>query len=262
MGQGKAMMRRPYAHRNVYFREPLREVLDGLDPRSDAPDKLAHALEAEGREFVAYNHFHCGDPTLYPQLDSGVEISGWCSNQVKDDIPGRTPFAHRGEPVLVRELFDKRRLAVVAGTDHGSEAYHTGLPAELAAVSVRELTRDGVFNALRDGATYGTSGQKTLLRLTVNGVGPGEGTAHGATRRVELLVGSVTPVLQVELFRNGERWRVTGAPPRPRTVQRWGFDDEDAELAEGHYWARVKTAQGHWAWSSPVHYVSVLGKPG
>jgi len=252
MGHGMApWVRKHYAHRNVVFRGPVREVLDALDPRSDTPRKLHQALRRRSENCVIIHHFHCGDPEIFNDVERAVEISGWCGEFVRDaDVaPGWAAMGGIGE-LLDRGL----RFSIFAGTDHGTEAYYAQLPAELTGLFCESLTRDAVFDALRDGRGYATSGQRTLLKLTVNGVAAGHASRmiRAKRRTVEVVVGSATPVLSVMLERTGRRRVDLGA--FEFGVRRFRWVDDDPAPPAGFYRVIVRTAQGHTAWSSPVFY--------
>jgi hypothetical protein len=143
---------------------------------------------------------------------------------------------------------------VVAGTDHGGEAYYTGLPAELTAVRAPALTREAVFDAMAERQTYATSGQKVLLDITLNGKRPGRRTrpSRAKRRRLAVTVGSALPVIRIAVMRNGKTWKTF--PGFDFGVQRYTCADTDAEPAEGYYYLRVETAQGHQSWSSPLFF--------
>lgn len=246
MGYGKPLIRKYYGHRNIYFRNPVEKIYDGVYRASDSPEKLHSSYQKIlGDEFFMVNHFHCGDPELCKGVDNGVEVSGWCGNSVRENSDKYSiEDAYQCDPTLF----------VTAGTDHGTEAYYTGEPAEITAVICENLTRDNVFDAFKNGATYGTSGQKVLLKFSVNGVSPGKDlhAVNATERNIEAIVGSAMPVLNVELIRNGEVIGNLGG--NDFGVKTFKFTDSDPEPKQGYYYVRVKTAQGHITWSSPVGY--------
>lgn len=247
MGRGKHM-RKNYGHRNIYFREPIDMINDGVSPESDTPGGVYREYEKEGRDFFCINHFHCGDPEMWPEVDSGVEVSGWCGEFLRDGLPGE----NQKQPWSIFEAFDDGlHVGVTAGTDHGTEAYYSFLPAEMTAVNCDQLTRDEVYEALKEGRTYATSGQKTLLKFTVNGQSPGSGEAvDGTERQLEIIVGSAMPVQRIEVIKNGEIWEKL--PGHRFGVEKHTLDD--SEPGPGYYLVRVLTAQGHTTWSSPVFF--------
>lgn len=106
---------------------------------------------------------------------------------------------------------------VAASDDHQS---HPGLPhLGLTAVFAPELTRDAVFDALRTRASYGTTGQRTLLAFSAAGFSMGqEGSAKGIVDG-EVLVAAPSDIRYVEVmaYPEGEegwsvvdRWETPG----------------------------------------------------
>ncbi len=250
-GHGKPCARKMYGHRNVHFRGDMEVVCDGISPLSNTPQTLVDALNKTGQEYVVFNHFHCGDPQSFHEVDEGFEVSSWCGNWFRDTRADAKTFPHASLADLCDHGF---RGAVVAGSDHGSEAYYTGLPAELTAVCTDRLTRDGVFDALKQGRTYATTGQKVLLRFTVNDVPPGrdQDDVAGAVRAIRITIGSALPVVGIQIVRNGENWR--NLQPSTELVQTFEITDDDAATVSGYYYVRIRTAQGHVTWSSPVFF--------
>ncbi|MBS3762642.1 MAG: CehA/McbA family metallohydrolase, partial [Planctomycetes bacterium] len=248
MGRGEHM-REKYGHRNIYSRTPFDVIYDGVSPASDTPGGVYQSYEKSGRDFFCINHFHCGDPEMWPGVDGGVEVSGWCGEFLRDGLHGE----NQKQPWSIFDAFDDGLdVGVTAGTDHGTEAYYAFLPAEMTAVQCDELTRDAVYDALKEGRTYATSGQKTLLRFTVNGQSPGgkNDALTASERQLEITVGSVMPIQRIEVIKNGEMWQTISG-------HRFGVEKhqiQDSESGSGYYLVRVLTAQGHTTWSSPIFF--------
>ena len=243
-------MRKDYGHRNIYFREPPQIIHDGVRLDSATPRSVHERYEEDGTDFFCINHFHCGDPESFPEVDRAVEVSGWCGEFNRDDL------ARSDGPQ--QNIFDPMdagmHVGVVAGTDHGTEAYYTGLAAELTAVRSDALTRDAVYDAIQSGRTYGTSGQRTLLRFTVNGQEPcsDKMPLRADERELNIVIGSAYPVQVVQVIRNREMWKKLDG--FRYGVQDYTFTDTDGTVAEGYYLVRILTAQGHTTWSSPIFF--------
>ncbi|RMG81917.1 MAG: DUF3604 domain-containing protein, partial [Bacteroidetes bacterium] len=160
MGQ-KPAKRKQYGHRNVYFTKNISRVFDAVEPAGDTPEKLKKVLEKEYGEVCIINHFHCGDPVFLPDVDDAVEVSGWAGDfcrefcGVENDIGGK---------YSLQQVFEKSiPIGVVAGSDHGTEAYYAGLPAELTGVYSNKLERSHIFDSIKKHKTFATTGTKTLL---------------------------------------------------------------------------------------------------
>ncbi|MCF7854064.1 MAG: CehA/McbA family metallohydrolase [Candidatus Pacebacteria bacterium] len=246
-------MRKNYGHRNIYFRSPPKVIRDGVDAASASPQRVHRLYEQDGVDFFCINHFHCGSPETYADVDRAVEVSGWCGEFNRDNL--NEIDAPQGN---IFDAFDAgHHVGVVAGTDHGTEAYYAGLPAELTAVHTNALTRDTVYDALKEGCTYGTSGQRTLLRFTLNDQLPCADAMPVAARQrdLRLVVGSAYPVQRIQVIRNRDIWQVLDG--FRCGVQAYALTDRDPVPKEGYYLVRVFTAQGHTTWSSPLFYTTV-----
>jgi hypothetical protein len=243
-------MRKSWGHRNIYFREAPEIIHDGVRLDSSTPKRVHARYEEDGVDFFCINHFHCGDPITFPEVDRAAEASGWCGEFNRDDLAR----SDRPKDNIFDALDQGLRGGITAGTDHGTEAYYTGLPAEMTAVHTDALTRDEVYDALKSGRTYGTSGQKTLLRFTVNGQAPDSDQPPVSARERELriVIGSAYPVKVVQVIRNRTMWRKLSG--FDYGVQTYTLTDSDAEPEEGYYLIRVLTAQGHKTWSSPIYF--------
>ena len=122
------------------------------------------------------------------------------------------------------------------------DPYRTGL----TAVQAEELTRDAVFNALRERRCYGTSGVKILLDLEVDGFPMGSEIPAGEHVVVGRALG-VSPLARIELV---------GPEGLLATGEVAGLEGELAARvvfpAPGYAYLRVVQEDGEMAWSSPV----------
>lgn len=162
-------------------------------------------------------------------------------------------------PHYARDAWDLgQQLGVIASSDN-----HRGTPGRSetgqAGVWAGELTREAIFDALRDRRTYGTTGARILLDFSANGVPMGLDLrstgpcrlaieAHGTDEidYVELIAGD----LQVPSYRVLQRW----------TVSALDFSTEFTDSAPPHrglYYVRLRQRSHHrgrvvMAWSSPI----------
>jgi hypothetical protein len=153
-----------------------------------------------------------------------------------------------------------RRWGVIASSDE-----HTCQGGRkqggIAAVWAPELTREGVFDAIRARRSYGTTGERILLDLQVDGAEMGEEILRpkGAKLPIRLRVWGTDLLMRVELLRH--RFGVdTGflplisVPPRPETTD-YAKEVEDTFEGPCMYYLRVSQEPVEWpamAWSSPV----------
>lgn len=95
------------------------------------------------------------------------------------------------------------RFGFIGSTDHhsahpGSHGYGR------AVVWANELTRDGIWNAIRSRRTYAVTGDRIMLATSVNGAPMGAQTEISGTREIAVDVLGGDAVDYVELIRNGE----------------------------------------------------------
>ncbi|WP_256302091.1 DUF3604 domain-containing protein, partial [Haloarchaeobius salinus] len=104
-------------------------------------------------------------------------------------------------------------LGFVGGSDD-----HTGRPGAshptnhpfflirggLTGVPTKELTRDGLWNALQASQCYATTGARIHLDVDVDGASLGEHVTVDGTSEIDVSVAGTGPLTDVDLFRDGE----------------------------------------------------------
>jgi len=153
-----------------------------------------------------------------------------------------------------------RRTGVIASSDqHSGQGgrRHGGL----AAVWAGELTREGLFDALRARRCYATTGERILLDFTVAGIPMGGvgSAARGDALPIRLKVWGTATLLRVEVLRFRFGLDTAFSPVVSRAPRPEGLDvelaQEDRFTGPCIYYARVMQEPLAWpdmAWSSPV----------
>lgn len=241
-----------YGHRNVLFPDAQQGGADALFGAMGAtPDDLWRFLDDRQAIAVPHHPSHgLNEPVDWRFHDDRfqrlVEIF---QNRGSYEFDGaryqrrdlRPPFV---EGHSVRDaLAAGHHLGIIASPDHGG-----GMG--LAGVWASALTREAIFAALRERRTFGTTGAKLDLFLTVAGRPQGaewvdDGTARTARGRVH----GTVPGLVLTLVVDGVE------------VESWSFEGREAEIvwqdaeplaAERYYYLRARQADGHQGWTSPV----------
>ncbi len=254
-------------HRNVYYRGAGGPALRSTDPGCDTLAKLWRCLDAlEGIEALAIPHHPANvvmgvdwEQGWNPRYEKAVEIhSVWgCSEKHRDD--GNTmPIAHSKGEQRGRHVVDALRrgyhLGFVGGGDihdgrPGDPLYDASYPphadrfwsAGFTAVRAPALTREAVFDAIRDHRTYAATQSRIYLDAGFQRIADGF--------RVTLRAASEETIAAVALVAGGADVR-TLRPDRDERVVR--ADDIALDLPPGSFcYARVTTGQGNMAWSSP-----------
>jgi len=151
------------------------------------------------------------------------------------------------------------RLGVIASSDeHSGQGgrRHGGI----TAVWPEELTREGVFDAMRARRCYATTGERILLDFTVNGLAMGqEGVSkRGDELKIVLKVWGSDMILRVEVlkyvFGRKSFTTVISNAPRPEAMDA-SYEVIDKFDGPCMYYARVMEQPLSWpgmAWTSPI----------
>ena len=186
-------------HHNVLFRT--------ADGRRRVPGKefgtlsgLYQGLRAhhEPEDVVVIPHAHqAGDYRLSdPALEPLVEI-----------MSQHGTFEWFGQ----RYLAQGHQVGFIAASDnHVSQPGYSaprrgGLSQRggLGALRADALTRDALFDAMRDRATYATTGERMILDVAVNGAEMGTRTAFAEERRIAGRVIGTAPIASITVIKNG-----------------------------------------------------------
>ncbi len=173
--------------------------------------------------------------------------------------PGAVRGARAGHTVI-DALNRGYRLAFIGSGD--GHVGHPGrrlspFPWGMAGLWVDELTREGVFEALKRRSVFATTGPRIVVRFSVGGVPMGSvaeiGSEADDTLSVPLpVLGEVLgtePVELIEIVKNGEAI-VRTTPVEERLVPRFSFE---IDAVRGDYlYLRATQEGGAMAWSSPV----------
>lgn len=151
----------------------------------------------------------------------------------------------------------------------GNSDSHMGLPGSpcaghgwksqtgLTCVLAQELSHAAVFAALREGRSYATMGQRSLLQFRVNDQWMGSvvnRTRHDGTVRVEAKIWPDQPLVRAQVYRNFQLWKEwTGSQD---DCVRLEWEDSSPIEPACMYHLETEEADGRRAWVSPVHVCS------
>jgi len=253
-------------HRNVIYRDAdVEPALDEL-PKND-PEELFRYYQ--GRDVIIIPHhtkvwteWQYHDPDLEPILEA---YSCWGSG-----VEYRDPLWHKSI---------KPGAGVFAALDRGyrfgfigSGDSHAGLPGRsypadrqwcvdaksgFACVYAPELTREAIFDALRQRHCYATTGARMILEFSVNDATMGQETAvpdREAPRVVRVHVIGTDGLRQLRIIKNNAE-----LVQRDLTGDEAYFEYHDTEPASrgDFYFVRVEQEDDNTAWSSPVWVASL-----
>jgi hypothetical protein len=255
-------------HRNIYFPDAKGQPLDPNNPDEDSIEKLYDALR--DKECIVVPH-HSGVHMQWEGHEPGkqrlVEIySTWgCSEYPANDLWELDQW----QDGFVQEAWKRGLLlGVIAGSDsHITTPGYPGFFNRLSHVCYKPgitgvytdtFTRSGLFNALYMRRTYGTTGQKIILKFSLNGCPMGSVLeAMPCERVISVFCIGEAPLRRVEVIRNNQVVHVWNGNS---LLSRFEWEDKSPvnEIMEGSecknlfYYIRVHEADGGMAWSSPV----------
>ncbi len=230
------------------------------DPRYNTPFKLWEALNISvgGKKNVltiphhisrrlAWVSWNFYDPEMVPLIEivqsrGSFEYEGSFSHQIQRNDIGRVTghYAHDG---LERGM----RWGFMASGDHAGRS--------LIAVFSPRLERDALFDSLKEHRVYATNGERMFLDVRINGHFMGEEYVLNENERdIVLKASGTTPLIQVDLFRNGRSVRQWN-PNRLNIELSW-IDREPLLRRESYYYVRIIQKDGGQAWSSPIWIIN------
>ncbi len=183
-------------HHNVFFRDtPGRQRV----PNQSAPllDELYAGLREGNDEEDVLVVPHAHQPGDWTTSDPGIE-------RLVEIQSGHGTFDWFGD----KYIESGNRVGFVGASDN-----HVGHPGYsgrtnrqlggLAAVMAPENSGDAIFTALRNRATYATTGERIILDATLNGVGMGQGQPVPPVPTIACSVNGTAPIDAVEVIKNG-----------------------------------------------------------
>jgi hypothetical protein len=255
----------PVGHRNVYYRGDDIEPAESTATFNYMPETLYSHYRGRRDVILVPHHVKAWTDWRFhdPDLEPIMEIYS-CWGQSENPTlelwnKGMTPGAG-GWEALARGY----RLGMIASSDNHvgmpgrsyphDRQVHTPFPGGLAAIWAPELTREALFDALRNRRCYGTTGARIVLRFSINGEPMGsmlDAVARDSTREIKIDVVGTAPVSEVELLRDGEINSVWQGSHK--AAERFQTADRDLlNEAPHYYYVRVYQEDGQRAWSSPI----------
>jgi hypothetical protein len=198
-----------------------------------------------------------GNPEWHnPDLQRGIEVFS----------------DHRRSENWVATFLEKGyRIGIVASTDNHSgnagygvrradrevgedrETFSRFSPAErgtaLMAVYAESFDREGVFQGIYHRRTYATTGERIVLRFSVNGLPMGsEGRARGPAA-IEVSAIGTAGLKTVRIVKNG---KIIHAVDPPGNTVDFEYEDRSGEAGPAYYYVDLVQDDGEKAISSPV----------
>ncbi len=121
----------------------------------------------------------------------------------------------------------------------------------LVAVYTKELTREAIFDAIKNRRCYATTNSRILGYFNINGNIFGSEIDHDGNKPLNIKVEffGTGEIETVQIVKNGKI--ISSTPGTGRNLE---IELEDSLVKKGHnyYYVRMKQADGEMAWLSPV----------
>lgn len=249
-------------HMNVYSIRRDVPLFDHALPEFDTAQKLLEAARRHNAIAVPHHIAWTGVvwEAVAPDVVPVVEI---VSVHGAHEFMGNRPLAHRGgmrgyfvQDGLARGL----RFGFIGGTDchgllwqHGECWKRDPYEGGLACVLAKELTREAIFDALRQRRCYATSGIRMRMVFEVNGAPMGAEIEAAEAVQIKVDVASESPILWLEIVRDNQTVHSFGGEGH-RSTFTWTDPDWAGRKAgeTSYYYLRVTCRDDNMGWSSPV----------
>ncbi len=255
-----------YPNMNLYFREGRADMVRGAQDGEITYDELAALAARDDVLFI---------PHQISQVEVGVNwkavpmelmppvaemYSKWGASEFLGN-PRPIRSAARGN-FWIDALERGAKVGCIAGSDVHSPfpglRVHSGGNLRhdepgIAAVLTKELTREAIFEAIRERRCYACEGARITLDFRVNGAVMGREIADQGNpeRALYVCVQAPLPIETVTIVKNGQDhfiYTLNGAMARHESM----VIDLEAERDTDYYYIRVTQSDGRRAWSSPV----------
>jgi len=231
------------------------------DPRYSSPAKLYQVLK-DSDAFVISHH------TAYPEggwcpatdfdavdtdLERVMEIWSMHGSSEGYDDSDRPLRKHNSNCTAMAGLRKGLKLGFVAGSDThsarpgGSAKEPMGHWGGLAAVWAKDLTRQGIYDAVRARRTYALTRARIALKMTVNDAWMGSALPASDLARIRVGAWGQAPIAKVQIMKNTQLLREFGP-----FGDECKIEIEDNTGGPAFYHCRVTQADGELAVCSPV----------
>ncbi len=252
---------------NLYYPGDEGEILRGTD--GDFQDAKIWSQRVKQQKGMIVPHMHFGadmsgfDPTVYRVM----EVYSSHGSAEHRGCPREIPYLRKqiqksSESNAGSHIHDLLNQGYRLGFTAGSDT-HSGRPGfsdwtrvtrtyrgGLTAVFAPKLTREALWAALYNRRCYATTGNRSVLSFTLNGVPMGSEIELDPeeARKLELICQCDGTLQDITIFRSGEPWvqeEVSGT-----SVKRQ-YKDSGSGITDWYYF-RVVLEGGEMAWSSPI----------
>ena len=228
-------------------------VYDMKNPKSNSPEKLWKLLKEKNIKAVTIPHHpanksHTMDWDYHnTEYQRVVEIfqptgSHECANGPRAT---KNPTEHKGcfvQDALARGY----KMGFIASGDHHGMGYG------LAAVFVKEVSPEGIVDALRARRCYATTGDKIFIDFSINGNMMGEEIKTYTKPRITATIDGTDKLENIVVFRDGKIILELKAE-QLKGQKHYELDFTDNDFSDNsYYYLRLIQRNNEIGWSSPI----------
>jgi hypothetical protein len=267
-----------HGHRHAVYFQDEGPIVSSLDPGTETPQGLWRALA--GEQVLTFAHHSAGGPisidwTIAPDpvLEPVTEIVSVHGSSEAADSPKPIYAAVAGN--WVRDALARGYRLGFIGSSDGHDGHpglgHLASPSGgLAAILSEELTREGLYDALRARRVYATNGPRIILRAVLGGYPMGaeipvRDPPQGPITAVPpgmLVTQAIAPgaLDRIDVVRGAEAVAAIDCGRERECSAAFELSELGGEpLAAGDFlYLRAVQSDGGAAWSSPFFFVSGL----
>ncbi len=262
---GQEWTNQKYGHRNIYYRGGKGPLVDSRNAASDTLEKLwavADKISATGEDVLLIPH-HSANKKMgcdwslgwNPRYEKAVEMySCWGSSECHEDEGNILPIKNCDGELKGRHVRDALKLGYRFGFVSGGDI-HDGRPGDcldghptviypsgLTAAIIPELTRENVFDAIKEHHTYASTCSRIFLTADTR--------ESGNDLEMDIKCASEHGLKDVEIIRNGNITQNLLFEGDSRFLEQ---SLNIPALAKDEFvYVRITTFSGEIAWSSPV----------
>ncbi len=163
------------------------------------------------------------------------------------NLSRHTPTQHLHAYIDYALKHKKYKMGFIASGDHNN------MGIGLAALWVKEISRQGILEALRNRRTFATTGDKMFIDIQVNGAEMGSTITLDQVPEIAVNVQGQYPLEKVEIIRNSKVIQEYSLNSHPQDFNQIfadnNYQDEEEVL---YYYIRATQTNQALAWSSPV----------
>jgi len=261
-----------YGHRNIYFKDNAK-VINVVDENNNPvhPGEMINMLKSDEYEFFSVPHHPsssshpCNTEILYDE-DTCVEVySTWGSSEYWGDFPRGVSDRHNC--YWVSDIFKTGKIMGILASSDGHDGYPGGgqspypkhqhqfhfCGSGLTAALCESLTRDNIYEAIKNRRCYATTGAPIILDITCGNYIMGSVINNQMSPPAfDIACKGTNSLKEIRIVKNGKVIYVHSCCGVWDTA--FSYTDRNYDGADANYYIRAVQSDMESAWSSPFFF--------